>query len=439
MRKRTIATALAIMLIIAMLVGCSQDEAAEREGATDTSEANTQSAAPDATREDTADAEDIVVTAGSGSKTDPADKKNEGGGLNVDDLQRMQQSANAQGLLNALTSTAGQSGIRNETSIALSFSRGAPFMTFAGFANAAIEGDIQLYDYAIGLTIISEEYEGIEKLTIGWMGEGGSSETIMTITNSEGMLYIGLEMFNFIAGIDGLAELADLLPLFSFSHIAVSTEELIALMGAGEDISMMDGLAEINPMQPSIEEFEGLMRAFAAEALTSDVLTKNGDTYTLTVNSELLPGLIGRILGFLADNEYSVKMALTDIIIAISMFSDIDVDEAIREVYAVNFKELAGEYEAAQINTEDVPDFELILTASGSGNDTDARQSVFMSFYLSGLLDIDPEAQFDYIALEISSISEASFEPIDIPPEAGVIALSELIALFEMLEAAAQQ
>ena len=345
------------------------------------------------------------------------------------------------GFVDAATYMSDETNIRTESDFKIILSENAKPVSFSGLVNAIIsEGPDVLPDFELGMSVLSEIYEDSGKFVLSWLGSDGTAETLMTIVTVDDMVYIGLELLGYIRYIDELSEFAPLLAFFNYDYITIDVNYLYELLEI-DPADMMQ--PEINTadleamMRSAMTKLDGILRNYTPQVLTKEVITKDSDKYTLTLDAESAIELIGEILNIASQNEDAIKDFLYSLFEEMTVYLDdtIDIPEEIGDFLDdLDFSQLSSLFDDAVADViigEDIPDFNLSLSVSGIGRGDEKKQVTNTSFVMKDFAQED--FPIDKLAFEINNTTTITQQPVS-APTGNIVSIEELIALFSLFD-----
>ena len=439
--KRALALIVAVILIVVMMAAC-----ASTNGGTNNPPNN-----DDDRRDDRDDRDDRDE---SRDREEPEEQVDSGDPAQIAVLN---------GFLDAAVHMFDETNLRSEGRIILSFSDSAEPASIVRLINAIFMGmppENIILGAELGLMVTTEAYEDTAAFTISWIGDGGRPEPIISMIFVDDILYVGLEFIDIVRQIDGLTQmfpdLAQILPLFNFDYIAVDIDEILEMLGIDMD-DLMDeifwqfedigGLEDLEALNEALEAIvysvagtlADALRSFAPQMLTSDILKKDGDVYTLTLNAVSAVRLAESAVNAAAENEEAIKLFLRDLIMEVAQHLKLDgrtVRDILEELDYIDFARMAREfnyeidYIMEMLESGEIPHMELELSLSGTGQGADKRQTASAVFSVTDLYALG--MPFNTVAYEVSGVTTVMRTPIA-APSGNVVSFVDLIPLFEML------
>ena len=342
------------------------------------------------------------------------------------------------GFLDAATYMSGESNVRTAANYTLRFSENAAPVSLARVINAAIAGDEGfLTGVEVAFSAEAEVYEDTAKVTLAWIGAAGA-ETLMTVIIVDDVIYIGMELLAYVSQIDELAQFAPMLTFFNFDYIAVDTGYLLEMMDVDMDkLSDMEGHAEIGAiLRSAAGTFSDSLRSHTPQVLTKDIIAKEGDAYTLTLDAESAMQLFAEVLNIAKQNEDAIKSFLNELFAELTgkIPAAAELPEEMLEFLDnLDFEQIESKYNEAVADLiigKDIPTFDFSLTVSGTGSGAEMKQTTGVSFVTADMGD--HSAPFEMLFLEVDVVTEVTNSPITVPT-GNILALEDLVALFEML------
>ena len=339
------------------------------------------------------------------------------------------------GFLDAATYMSGEQNIRSDTRITAGISEDAQPVSFAKFINAVAASDVSfLSDVEMGLSIAFEKYEETAQFALTWIGENETQETLLTAIIVDNVIYVGLELLRFVGEIDEFAQFAPIMTMFNFDYIAIDLDYLFELLEIEPD--ELYGTGDYSGVEVIIrsaaDKLRDAMLNYTPQVLTREVLSKDGDTYTLTLDAESAIQLVAEVLSIAAQNEDAVKSFIFEVLSEVTVLLD-DVEmpsEIIEYLEEADFAEIADEFNSAvKEKSEEIPDFDFALSVSGVGSGVDMKQTSIVSFAMS---DLEKHgAPFNMLTFEVASVTTVTQEPVS-APTGNTVSLEDLIALIDM-------
>jgi hypothetical protein len=390
----------------------------------------------------------FVLTA-CGPSPDPdagTDNGPAGDGGTQQDGSTADHADNVSGFADAMTYMRGETNLREEVTLSVKLSEDARPVALSQLINevfAAAQSDTEnaimglLTGLAstteIGLSIVSEIYDGSVRASIGWAGPNGV-EDLLTFAMLDNAIYISTEVLGLLGGIDALAEqeiVATVLGLIDCDYIKIDLETLPDLLSSfglsADDLSSLtDSMSvDMDAIWPMMETIYDTIREYTPQILTEDyALTRSGDAYTLTLNADSLLSLTGDIIVLMAEYEGELKAFLLDFFSTAGL-GGTDLAEIETGLASVSFADLAGQFDGvvAEIRDE-IPAFDMSMTVAGTGDGASKRLTSSFDFSMSAA-GID-EIPFEAIILSGTSTSAVMAAPIA-EPSGKVSSLEELV------------
>ena len=341
----------------------------------------------------------------------------------------------------------GEENIRAETKVTISLSENAKPVSFTQFVNTAVkaaeeEDETALLGIEIGLMMIAEIYEGRAFAKLGWVGEGGLIDTLLTIVIIDETAFISTEILKYAGKINALAQYVPMLNMIRYDYITVEYDYLCELLNSEfADKADIEDIPDFSALEPilraAMTAFTDVMRDYTPKVITKDIIKKEKDVYTLALDAEASIQIIGEILNIAAQNEEAIKEFLFDIITEAGAIieTDKDLDAAFSPLGDADFTELAakaGDKINSLIIGDDIPDFEMTFAISGVGRGADKKQTAAMSIFADDLSKFG--APFDVLSVDVSSVHTIAKDKI-IAPSGSTIPLSDLVAMVGMMQA----
>ena len=353
------------------------------------------------------------------------------------------------GFVDAAAYMRDEANVRSETSVTLRFSDEAEPVSFPQFVSLVLKA-VEAEDKAflegieIGLSLTSEVYEDNSAFSVGWIGENGVVEPLITLIAVDGVFYVSTDLLWYIFEIDELARYGLLAMSFEYvDYIRVDSEYIMEMMATAQsefdmDMPEIPDIPEqlIETIHSAAEALVNTILEYTPSVMPDDILIKEKDSYILSLDAESAMMLLSEVLSIATENESEIKDFFNEVLEAIAneMGEDYHMpDDVLFGLADVDFKEVADAYGEAVMGVEigrDVPDFGLTISVSGTGRGADKKQTTVMSFaipeFKNGVLDT--------LNLEISCVTTVAKDPITIP--AGEkISLERVFTMLEMYSA----
>jgi hypothetical protein len=336
------------------------------------------------------------------------------------------------GFTDAVTFMNGETNIRTEATMTFKFTENARPMTFSEFLKAIQnDSDIErlMTRTEFGISLALEVYDDTFELIIGWYN-GGQPEILMSIIFVDDTIYISTELIDYVFEMfaDELEAFGTLLSMFSVDYISLDLDSELLEMLDLEDVfgaAAMDAETEAF-MLAANDKLADVMREYIPKLLTEDMLSADGRTYTLTLNAETTIQLLKDILNLVAVNESAIKEFIRE------LGEVMEIEEyALRELDELNFTEFVLEGLKALddlVIGEDLPDFDLVYTVTGTGRNAEKAQTSAFAFVMN-LKDFDADP-IDALFFDLNSVTTISKGRIA-APSGNIISVEDIVAMVE--------